>query len=515
MAIYRYNVRFAPGLLIGALGVVAFLTRLLPLLESGTLGGFRGYDDGVHYAAGVHLLAGSLPYRDYVLVHPPGIAVLMLPFALIGQLVTDPAGVAAARVFFALLGTLNTLMLGILLRRWGYPAVIAGAGIYAVGSIATIAERSIMLSPILGACVLAALLAMRDYRLAPRRAVTVAAIFLGLALCFKLWAVLPILVVAVMVAVRCGPPLLLRFLVAGAATCLFVMGPFFILAPGAMFTDVILAQVARTDGTAKDLVHRLGDFAGIHAVPWVLFLLGALVALCIVAAAAVGLSRGRKPRERGEEFWWAMLASVVVCALLASASFFDHYPNFAAPYLALCLGVFVGACAAALSRRQASQDRQTGWKPRAPGAVMAALGLALLIPVGVRGFVLEPQPLPGVVGADLVAAAAPYDCVFSTYAYMGIMSNSLSRSMRHGCDSIVDVFGTRMVEGLSVNAAGPVLRTGMSSQGLQDSQLNKAQAAVVGAPHVDYGLSAKAIETLLEQFAMVASSGNYQVWIRR
>lgn len=515
MPIYRYNVRFAPGLLIGALGVVAFLTRLLPLLETGTLGGFRGYDDGVHYAAGVHLLAGSLPYRDYVLVHPPGIAVLMLPFALIGALASDPAGVAAARVFFVLIGTLNTLMLGILLRRWGYSAVIAGAGIYAVGPIATIAERSIMLSPVLGACVLAALLALRDCRQAPRWAVTVAAIFLGLALCFKLWAILPILVVAVMVAVRCGPPLLLRFLVAGAATCLFVIGPFFILAPGAMFTDVLLAQVARTDGTAKGLVHRLGDFAGIHGAPWALFLLGVLAVLCIVATAAAGLSRGRKPREWGEEFWWAMVASVVVCALLASASFFDHYPNFAAPYLALCLGVSVGACAAALSRRRASRGRRSGWKVRVPGAVIAALVLALLVPVGVRGFVLEPQPLPGVVQADLVAAVAPYDCVFSTYAYMGIMSDSLSRSMHHGCGSIVDVFGTRMVEELSTNGARPAMGTGMSAQELQESQLNNAQAAVVGAPHADYGLSAKALETLRTKFVLAVGSGNYQVWIRR
>ncbi|WP_425860672.1 hypothetical protein [Arthrobacter sp. TWP1-1] len=505
-----------PGLLIGALGVLAFLVRLVPLLESGTIGGFRGYDDGVHYAAGVHLLAGSLPYRDYVLVHPPGIALLMLPFALVGQLAGDSAGVSAARVFFAVIGTLNTVLIGILLKRWGYPAIITGAGLYAVGSIATIAERSIMLSPVLGACILAALVALRGTGRAPRRAVTVAAVFLGLALCFKLWAVLPILVIGVMVAVRFGPKLLLRFMAVGAAACALVMGPIFMLAPGAMFTDVVLAQLARTDGVAKGLAHRLGDFVGLDAALGTVFLIASFGVLCIVATAATGLSgRRRTPQEWGDEFWWAVLAIVIVCALLASASFFDHYPNFAAPYLALCLGVAVGACSSALSRRQVSRGHRSVWKAYAPGAVIAALGLALLVPVGIRGLVLEPQPLPGHVEADVAAAAAPHDCVFSTYAYMGIMSDSLSRSMEHGCGSAVDVFGAKMVQDLSLTGVGPSMPAGMTVQEMQVDQLNDAQAAVVGAPHAYYGLTAGAIDTLLNQFVLSASSGNFQVWVRR
>lgn len=515
MPIHRCSVRFMPVLVIGALGIVAFLARLLPLLETRSLGGFRGYDDGVHYAAGVHLLAGSLPYRDYVLVHPPGIALLMLPFALIGQLAGDTAGVSAARVFFAMIGTLNTLMIGILLKRWGYPAIIAGAGLYAVGSIATIAERSIMLSPILGACALAALLALRRGGPAPRRAVTVAAIFLGLALCFKLWAVLPILVMGVMVTVTLGPRLLLRFIAVGAAACTLIMGVFFVLAPGAMFTDVVLAQVARTDGVAKDLAHRLGDFIGSGAGPWTVLLGVGLGVLCIAATAAVGVTRSWNARDWGEEFWWAVLAAVVVGALLASASFFDHYPNFAAPYLALCFGVTVGAGVAVVSRRPSSTTNLTRRNSPIPARVAAMLSVVLLVPVGARGFVLEPQPLPEVVGDDLVAAAAPYDCVFSTYAYMGVMSDSLSRSMQHGCSSIVDVFGARMVEELSTNGSGPAIGAGMSAQELQESQLNNAQAAVVGAPHADYGLSAKAIDTLRTKFVLAAGSGNYQLWLRR
>ncbi|SED87341.1 hypothetical protein SAMN04489740_0176 [Arthrobacter alpinus] len=516
MPIHHFGVRSLPALLIGALGVVAFLTRLLPLLESATLGGFRGYDDGVHYAAGVHLLAGSLPYRDYVLVHPPGIALLMLPFALVGQFAGDSAGVSAARVFFVLIGTLNTVLIGILLKRWGYQAIIAGAGLYAVGSIATIAERSIMLSPVLGACVLAALVALRGCGREPRRAVTVAAVFLGLALCFKLWAVLPILVIGVTVSVRFGPRLLLRFIAVGAAACALVMGPFFMLAPRAMFTDVVLVQVARTDGAAKGLAHRLSDLVGLDAAPGTVFLIAGFGVLCIAATAVAGLSgRRRKPQEWGEEFWWAVLATVIVCALLASASFFDHYPNFAAPYLALCLGVSGGAGAAVISRRQTSNAGHPRRKFSVPEMVATVLSVVLLFPVGARGLVLEPKPLPEVGGANLAAAAAPHDCVFFSYAYMGIMSDSLSRSMEHGCGSIVDVFGAKMVQDLPSNGAGRSLPAGGTVQEMQVDQLNNAKAAVVGAPHAYYGLTTGAIDTLLTQFVLSASSGNFQVWVRR
>ncbi|WP_186760182.1 hypothetical protein [Arthrobacter alpinus] len=509
----RFQPPLMPGLLIAVIAAVAFLTRLLPLLLTGTLGGFRGYDDGVHYAAGVHLIAGSLPYRDYVLVHPPGIALLMAPFALLGHLISDTAGMGAARVLFVLIGTLNTVLIGVLLKKWGYLAVIVGAGLYALWSVATIAERSVMLSPILNVCVLAALLALRSGRRPPRRAVTLAAVFLGLALCFKLWAVLPILVIGVLVAVRFGRWLLLRFALVGAAVCTAVMGLFFVLAPGAMFTDVVMAQLVRTDGAGKALMYRLREFAGVDAPEVLILAVAAMGVLCIVATAYTGLAGRRRLRAWGDEVWWALLAVVISAVLLTSDSFFDHYPNFVAPYLALCLGVAAGAGAGVLSRKMQGQLSRPWRNLTVPLA--AVVSVVLLALTGVRGFVLEPAPLPNVNSALLVAAARPYDCIFFTYAYMGVVSDSLSRSMQHGCGSVVDVGGTRMVDGLQSGGPGTPLTRGMSAQELQVSQLKVAQAAVVRSPFLYYGMSAGAIEELRSDFVLTASSGTFQVWARR
>lgn len=507
---------YKPGLnyVLGAIALAAFLIRLLPLLESGMLGGFRGYDDAVHYASGVHLIAGSLPYRDYVLVHPPGITLLMAPFAAVGLAFSDAAGVAAARILFVFIGAANTVLIGLLLKRWGYLAIIAGAGLYAVWPVATIAERSIMLSPVLNLCVLAALFVLRERdNLVPKMAVTLAAIYLGTALCFKLWAVLPILVVGTMVAVRFGPRLLLRFTLVGTGVCTVLLGPFFLLAPREMFGNIVAAQLVRTDGFSKGLMQRIVDFVGVAAPQRVLIVAAFLGILCVLAAGLAAIVGRRQPRNWGDAFWWATLALVIGGTLLASASFFDHYPNFAAPFLALSLGAAVSTGAAGV-KRVIQRGECSPWKSRAPGLLAGITGgfmIVGLVQAGIAGAVLQPQALPREIAPAISAAVAPQDCVFTTYSYMGLVGDSLSRSMRHDCGSIVDVFGSRMVEAIPGHGG-----TGdLSVQELQLNQLRAAQSAVVQSPLADYGLAPQAVEELAENFKLAETAGNFEVWIRR
>lgn len=488
------------------LAATAFLMRLVPLVKSGVLGGFRGYDDAVHYAAGVHLLAGSIPYQDFVLVHPPGIAVLMTPFAALGLLFSDPVGIGVARVFFALLGAANTFMVGLLLKKWGHAAVIMGAGLYAISSVATIAERSVMLSPLLTTCTLLALMVLRkDSKPHPRRAVIVAGSVLGLAVCFKLWAVIPVLVLALMVAARFGPKLLLRFVMAGAVSCTAVMGPFFLASPRAMFRDVILAQLARTDGAVKDLAYRLRDFVSFPLPQNTLTVVAVVGALAVLIAALIGLSKGFKPASWADEFWWAALAIAATSALLVSMSFFDHYPNFTIPYIALCLGAAVGLMARTVPR----------YRGLLPQAVVSAMTVGLLVPIGIHGFDLEPKPLPNVNERQLAQAVSAYDCVFFPYAYLGVISDSVSRSMHHGCGSLVDVYGTRMVEALPKLGTLLADRPAKSSELLQVEQLKEAQVAVVSKSPDFYGLAPLAIQELNRIFVLKTSQGNFQVWVRR
>lgn len=68
---------------------VAFLARLSPTLRGSGLYGLNFYDDGVHFAAATGFVHGRLPYRDFLLLHPPGIVLALAPFAVLGHWVGD------------------------------------------------------------------------------------------------------------------------------------------------------------------------------------------------------------------------------------------------------------------------------------------------------------------------------------------------------------------------------------------------------------------------------------------
>lgn len=55
-----------------ALALLALLVRLLPVLNGGGLSGIGNYDDTVYFGSALALVHGQLPYRDFLLLHPPG-----------------------------------------------------------------------------------------------------------------------------------------------------------------------------------------------------------------------------------------------------------------------------------------------------------------------------------------------------------------------------------------------------------------------------------------------------------
>ena len=82
-----------PWLLVVGLTVVfclAFAARLIPLLRGGGLHAMGNYDDGVHYASAMGLVHGLLPYRDFLLLHPPGVPLLLTPFAGLAEVLGEP-----------------------------------------------------------------------------------------------------------------------------------------------------------------------------------------------------------------------------------------------------------------------------------------------------------------------------------------------------------------------------------------------------------------------------------------
>src|SRR5215467_12524918 len=76
--------------------------RLYDLSRPDFLLGINEYDEGTDFGSAVRLVHGALPYRDFIMVHPPGITLLMFPVALATRVMGTDTGMAVARVITAL-----------------------------------------------------------------------------------------------------------------------------------------------------------------------------------------------------------------------------------------------------------------------------------------------------------------------------------------------------------------------------------------------------------------------------
>ena len=309
-------------------GALAFVIRLAVELRGGGLAGMGGYDDGVYYVAGDALVHGRIPYADFLLLHPPGVALAVAPFAALGSVTSDPVGLTAARLAFELIGGLNAVLIVLILRRFGPAAALTGGVLYAVLPPAVWAERSVLLEPLGTLGVLLALLLLQRTRTG--RGILLAGVAAGWAADVKIWYVVPIAVLAL-----CTPGMrrCLRFAVGAALAVAVVWGPSLLAAPQAMVRMVVLDQLGRP--RQPGLLHRLAGILGAHAAAGLHLKTVTLLLAAVVAAALVLtlLTPGARV--------FALLLLADVAILLLSPSWFRHYGGLTAPPLALCVGVGV------------------------------------------------------------------------------------------------------------------------------------------------------------------------------
>ena len=81
-------------LVIVAATVLALGLRLYWLSRPGFLLSVNEYDDGNYFGSAVRLVHGALPYRDFLIVQPPGITLLMIPAALLSKVTGTAWGMA-------------------------------------------------------------------------------------------------------------------------------------------------------------------------------------------------------------------------------------------------------------------------------------------------------------------------------------------------------------------------------------------------------------------------------------
>jgi 4-amino-4-deoxy-L-arabinose transferase-like glycosyltransferase len=319
---------------LGAIALLAVLLRTGTWWHAHALLGVMEYDDGVYYAASKLVLHGVLPYSGFTIVHPPVLSLLLLPAAVVGQLLGDPAGMVAARVEMQVVAVLEVLLVyRLALRLPAAPdrarrAALVAAALFAVTPDAVVAEHTVLLEPFVNLACLAGvwLLLRRD---APSAWAAAGCGFLVAAgVGTKLFAGVYVIAVLVWLLARGLHRRALPFAGGLAAGAAVLIAPFVLGAPSKAFHDVVSTQLSRPADATDDGLARLVNIVGLG---YATTALGVVLLVVLLLPALV-----RVRREPGSPLTlWLVVLGLGLGAFMQSSSYFPHYGAFLAPPVVL------------------------------------------------------------------------------------------------------------------------------------------------------------------------------------
>jgi prolyl-tRNA editing enzyme YbaK/EbsC (Cys-tRNA(Pro) deacylase) len=489
------------------------LLRGYQLTRPGYLLGVTEYDDGVMFGNALRLVSGSIPYRDFQMVHPPGSMFILAPAALLAKVIGTAQGMAIVRVSTVGADVANIALIGVLIRQRGLLAVGIACGVYAVYPDALVAAHTFMLEPWLNlCCLIAAVLLFGSGQLAGagqrsespverRPWLSDNARFAGAGLAFgfgaavKIWAAVPCAIAALLLVISgflAAPSLLpasardlwtsLRpaaILTGGAALGLGVpLLPFAIMAPGSLLRSVLIGQLVRNWSGQRDPLARLDDMAGLQTFPGKLpnqtvLVVFALVMLTCYAWVCLTAQAGRLRLGPAWLDAYALTSAIATTVMLLwPALYYPHYGAFAGPFIGLAVALPTGLLATGrpAARRGPAETAAASRSPLAAGvatvlAVALALDLARATETQLR---LESRSRGDrvAVAADRLIPAGT--CALTNHASYAVAADRFF-SASPDCPLMVDSFGTlfAMTSGGSIgssrSALQPVRELWMSS----------------------------------------------------
>ena len=426
--------------------LLAIGLRLYQLTRPQYLLGVTEYDDGTDFGSAILLIHGYLPYRDFIMVQPPGITLLMAPVAAVTKGLGTAWGMAVGRILTAVAGGVGAGLTGLLARQRGLLAVVLASGIVAVYPASVQAAHTVLLEPWLVLfCLLGALAVFDGDRItSSNRRLIWGALAFGFAGAVKVWAILPVVVILILTARQWRRAL--GFAAGVAAGFLVAVLPFAALAPRTFYDSVVLAQLVRVDVVRVALSYRLHqitgltDFSSLGPVPLTIVTV-AIIVLIIGCAVAASRRSGERPRPL-EQFSYGASVLIII-AFLWPADFYYHYAAFLAPFLALAIALPVARLVATFSPVTGA----TRWLARY-GTAAASVVLVIFAIIQVSFETSLQPPLapttPGLTGSIIDQAERvipPGACVLADQASYAIAANRFGSS-RPGCVPMVDGVGS-------------------------------------------------------------------------
>ncbi|HEX7805152.1 MAG TPA: hypothetical protein VF413_03240 [Cellulomonas sp.] len=511
--------------LLVATGLLAFAVRIGPVVVEGLLRGAMSYDEGVHFQVAQRLLAGQVTYRDVLFVHPPGVVLAQVPIVWLGQFIGEPDALAVSRCLAAAIGALTAVLVARLLLPRGLLAAGTGGAVAALFGPAVAADRVALLEGALSLGLVVTLSALAaagrpttamaaGEGTAPettpaaamsdrsRRALLVGGAAIGLAAAVKIWALLDVVLLVAIVAIRYGRSAALRWAAGSAAAIVVVVGPFALLAPGSMWHDVVGAQLhrPRPNGESLDaLVTRLaalGPIAGLggrwpHDV-----VVGALALVAgglLVVLVRLALRFRTSVHGWSDPTWWLVIGAAHVAALLVAPSYYLHYDAFLTVPLALGLG----AGAAWGARRVVGRTSAVRL-----GAVLVVLLVTLASTL--------PALSPGAAVSATVLAREARGCVWVREVQFLIVANLSRQQIERGCPGQPDLFGLTMA---TYSEPDPAAALAALDRTLAQ-QLARSDVAFLLAEDPRRDLGPVARWYLARHFVVGPTTGSVQVWRR-
>ena len=434
--------------------VVAFALRLhRQYARAGFLFGVTEYDDGPYFGSAVRLVHGSMPYRQFVLVQPPGITLLMSPAALLSYWTGTAWGLAIGRILTLLAGTAGVALAGLLVRHRGLLAVLVACGITAVYADAVGAAHTVLVEPWLVLFCLAGALAVfdRDKITTSTKRLAWGGVLFGFAGVVEAWAIVPVIVLAAL----CLPHLKRAAIYAGGVAAGFLVPvlPFVIAAPRGFYHSLITAQIGyRAHAVRVTFLSRLRDLTGFpYAMDWpktTLLLAALALVVCVIVAQAGAMAITHRPPPALD--WFAMASTALIVAMfLWPPQFHYHFAQFLAPFLALSLALSVSRL---LYGAEPGEDLAVSW-PRTSGPRAARrLGMGIVSVTAVAlaaAAVLQFRsdavytPVMGPVPAAVGRLIPPGACVLTDQVSVTLLANRFESSDPR-CPQMVDSLGTTL-----------------------------------------------------------------------
>jgi hypothetical protein len=312
------------------------------------LGGVTFPWAGTNLASSVALSNGQLPYNTFLtsfpLTQPPGMTILLLPFAFASHGGDAAGAMAAARIFTALVAIFNVLMVGVTARKHGVASSFIAGTLFALFPLAFYATASYTLEVYLVFfCLMSFNSAFSQGFMQKGGRLVTAGALMGFAITIKPWAIVPAAALLICAAVYWREAL--GRVAAGMAggvivPCIF----FFVASPSAFLHDVVAAEISTGGASGANaggsrLAQLLGitpplGFSSAGSLPGVVL----LIITVLVLVAALAKASGSTPQD------WVIFGTAIG---LMGLGFLPgvlplQYGYFLAAFGAILLGNTVG-----------------------------------------------------------------------------------------------------------------------------------------------------------------------------